>query len=80
MGAQNVTLALPADLLREAKHLAVDRGMSLSRFVAVILEEHVVATRRYRSARARQRRLLEGGRPLGTGGRITWRRDELHGR
>ena len=34
----NVTLSLPDDLLREARHLAVDQGVSLSRFVAMSLE------------------------------------------
>ena len=77
---QNVTIALPADLLKEAKHLAVDRGVSLSRYVAMLLEERVQATREYRAARDRQRELLRTGLPLGTGGLANWPRDELHER
>ena len=80
MEYQNVTLALPARLLREAKHQAVDRGVSLSRFVAMILEERVANNRRYRTARERQRRLLQAGFPLATGGSIDWERDQLHER
>ncbi|MBI2357305.1 MAG: hypothetical protein HYV04_00035, partial [Deltaproteobacteria bacterium] len=36
---QNVTLSIPKDVLREAKHLAVDRGISLSGFLVEALEE-----------------------------------------
>jgi hypothetical protein len=79
-GAQNVTLTLPSDLLREARHLAVDRGVSLSRYLALVLEERVEAARRYRQARARHQRLLDEGLPLGTGGTVAWTRDELHER
>jgi hypothetical protein len=79
-GVQNVTLTLPSDLLREARHLAVDRGVSLSRYLALVLEERVEAARRYRHARARHQRLLDEGLSLGTGGTVAWTRDELHGR
>lgn len=77
---RNVTVSLPAELLREARHLAVDRGLSLSSFIAALLEEQVQSTRQYSAARERQLRLLEEGLPLGTGGQITWTRDELHER
>lgn len=77
---QNVTVTLPSDLLREARHLAVDQGVSLSRFLAMMIEEKVAKSRRYRVAEARQRRILEEGLPLGTQGAINWSRDELHER
>lgn len=80
MERSNVTISLPADLLREARHLAVDQGVSLSRFLAQLLEERVEAARRWREARNRQRRLLEKGLPLGTGGQIGWSREALHER
>ena len=79
-GVQNVTLTLPSDLLREARHLAVDRGVSLSRYLALVLEERVEAARRYEQARARHQRLLDEGLALGTGGTVAWTRDELHAR
>ena len=50
METQNVTVSLPASLVREARHLAVDQGISLSRFIAQLLEERVEASRRYRAA------------------------------
>ncbi len=74
----NVTLSLPDDLLREARHLAVDQGLSLSRFVALSLEERVDAIRRYGVARDRQLDLLDHGLDLGTHGRAAWSRDALH--
>ena len=76
----NVTLSLPDQLLREARHLAVDEGVSLSRFVAISLEQRVAAVRGYRAARTRQLRLLAQGLDLGTRGTTTWARDSLHER
>lgn len=80
MGYQNVTISLPERVIREAKHLAVDRGVSLSKFVASLVEERVDAVKRYQQARERQRQLLERGLPLGTRGRVDWQREDLHGR
>jgi hypothetical protein len=77
---QNVTVSLPADLVREARHLAVDQGMSLSSFLAMLLQERVEARRAYHQARERQVRRLEQGLPLGTQGKVSWGRDELHER
>ena len=80
MDQQNVTITLPADIVREAKHLAVDEGVSLSRFVAKLVEERVRAAREFRGAREEHLRLLEKGFNLGTNGNITWSRDDLHQR
>jgi len=76
----NVTVSLPDRLLREARHLAVDEGVSLSRFVAISLERRVEAMRGYRSARERQLRLLRQGLDLGTRGKLDWTRQSLHER
>ncbi len=80
MGQRNVTVSLPPELLREARHLAVDLGLSLSRFVALLLEERVETSRRRKEALGRQCRLLEQGLPLGTGGKADWDREGLHER
>ena len=80
MKQRNVTLSLPDDLLREARHLAVDHGLSLSRYLSLLLEEQVESARQYRAARDRQLQLLEKGLNLGTQGKITWTREELHER
>jgi hypothetical protein len=80
MEQQNVTLTLPADLLREARHLAVDRGVSLSKFLALLLAEHIESVKRYNEARERQLSLMNQGIDLGTHGNITWSREDLHDR
>ena len=80
METQNVTVTLPTDILREVRHLAVDRGMSLSKFVATVIEEQVSWSRRYEEARRRQMQMMAEARDRGTNGTITWSRDELHER
>ncbi len=80
MQQQNVTVSLPAELLRQVRHMAVDQGVSLSRFIALLLEQEVEERRRYATARDRQGSLLQAGLPLGTQGRIMWHRPELHER
>ena len=80
MERSNVTLSLPEDILRDARHLAVDRGVSLSKLLAQLLEEHLQTVRGRRQARDRQLRLLERGLPLGTDGEVAWKRESLHER
>jgi hypothetical protein len=80
MDKQNVTVTLPVDILRAARHLAVDRGMSLSRFLGELIEERVDWARRYEEARQRQTRLMREAVDRGTHGAISWTRDELHER
>jgi predicted transcriptional regulator len=76
----NVTVSLPDDLLRRARHLAVDEGLSLSRFVARALAQRVESVRTYRGARERQLSMLAEGLDLDTRGRASWTRESLHER
>ncbi|MBI4340076.1 MAG: CopG family transcriptional regulator [Chloroflexi bacterium] len=80
MSLRNVTVTLPEELLTQARHLAVDEGLSLSKFLAMLVEERVRASVRYQAARERQLKTMRKGFDLGTGGRATWTRDELHER
>ncbi len=80
MERTNVTVSLPADVVREARHLAVDEGVSLSRYLARLLEERIESAHRYNEARDRQRRLMGRGLNLGTAGRTSWSRESLHER
>jgi hypothetical protein len=75
-----VTVSLPADLLHEARRLAVDQGMSLSRFLASLIEERVARSKQYEQARVRQEHMMQDAGPRGTNGTIRWSRDELHER
>jgi hypothetical protein len=77
---QNITLSLPRDILREAKHFAVDQGVSLSGFLVDALTERVKRLREIQRAGARQRALMRRGLKLGTQGRATWKRADLHAR
>ena len=77
---QNVTLALPADTIRRLKVLAAERGSSISRMLTEQLEEILERDDVYERATRRILSHFEQGFELGTGGRRTWTRDELHER
>jgi hypothetical protein len=80
MDNQNVTLSVPKDILRKAKLLAVRRNTSLSGLLTRTLEELVNQDEGYEEAKRRHLEMLEKGFNLGTQGKITWTREELHGR
>ena len=77
---RNITLALPRELLRQVKRLAADRDTSVSALLADALTQLADEDRRYAVARRRGLAALGDARSLGTVGRRTWTRDELHGR
>ena len=76
----NVTVSLKEELVKEARHLAVDKGMSLSKYIASILEEELEAKRQYGEARERRHRMMAADMKLGMPEKVTWTRDELHER
>ncbi|HLA99301.1 MAG TPA: DUF6364 family protein [Anaerolineales bacterium] len=77
---QNVTLAIPKELLRKAKILAVKKNTSLSRLLTQTLAEIVSREEGYEQARQRSLEMLKIGFDLGTQGEIPWKREELHER
>ena len=77
---QNVTLAIPKNILRKAKILAVQRNTSLSGLLTQTLADLVAHQEAYEQARQRNLALLKSGFDLGTQGQITWKREELHER
>ncbi|MBA2440786.1 MAG: CopG family transcriptional regulator [Rubrobacter sp.] len=77
---QNVTLSLPREVVREAKVIAAQRDTSISALMVGMLRELVDEERGYRAAREQSLRRLREGFDLGTGGRVSWSRDELHER
>jgi hypothetical protein len=77
---QNIILSLPEEDLREARILAARRGTSVSQLLARMLQETVERETGYDTARERSLALLSQGIDLGTSGRVTWSRDELHER
>jgi hypothetical protein len=77
---QNVTLSLPKTLLKRAKKLAFQEEKSFNEFVKQCLEHRLSKATNFTRARDRQLRLMETGIHLGTNGRISVARDELHER
>lgn len=77
---QNVTLSLPREVVREVKVIAARRETSISALMAGMLGDLVDEENGYRAARERSLRRLAGGLDLGTGGRASWTREELHER
>ena len=76
----NVTISLRDELVKEARHLAVDKGVSLSKYIASILEEELGKERSWGEARERQRRMMAEGLHIGMPEKVTWTRDQLHER
>ena len=77
---QNVTLAIPKNILRKAKILAVQKNTSLSGLLTQTLEDLVAHQESYEQARQRNLALMKSGFDLGTQGKLTWKREELHER
>jgi predicted transcriptional regulator len=77
---QNITLSVPRELLRRVKRLAVDRDTSVSALMTEALARLADEDRRYSAARKRGLGALKAARSLGTRGRRTWTRDQLHER
>jgi predicted transcriptional regulator len=77
---RNITLSLPSELLRQIKRLAADRDTSVSAMMVEALKRLADEDRRYSAARKRALAALRSAQSLGTGGRPTWSRDELHER
>lgn len=80
MERRNVTVSLPPHILKQARHLAVERGTSLSGLLGSCLEELVRNEPAYRQARERAVMRMRQGIVMGVGERPGWTRDELHER
>jgi len=80
MEKQNVTIVVPKETLKKAKHMAIDKQVSLSRLLTETLESIVEKDDAYRKAKARQTTVMKKGLNLGIGGNITWDRKDLHDR
>ncbi len=80
METQNITLALPKEILYKVKIMAVRRHMSISGLLTQVLSEMVSQEESYARNRDRHLSWLEHGADLGTMGTIPWQREELHER
>jgi hypothetical protein len=80
MDNQNITLSVPKHVLRRIKIIAVRQGTSVSGLMTRFMEELVSREEGYQAAQRRYLDLLDASQDLGTSGRISWTRDELHER
>ncbi len=80
MEKQNITLSLPKEILKKGKMLAAQKGISLNELVRQLLQMTAENEEGYRISADRQMKRMKGGIPLGTKGKISWQRDELHQR
>jgi metal-responsive CopG/Arc/MetJ family transcriptional regulator len=80
MERRNVTLSLPKSLLRKAKVVAAEEKKSLSELLKEVLEARVHSRPSYERAKKQHLRLLKQGFDLGTQGRLSVAREELHER
>ena len=77
---QNITLSLSKELLRRIKRIASDRETSVSSLMSEALSRLADDERRYSAAQKRSLAAIRSARSLGTNGRRTWTREELHER
>ncbi len=80
MGKQNITLALPEETIREARHLAVERGVSVSRLLAEYLQRLLREDADYDAAMKRAMGRMKKGFRLGSDGKRPASREALHER
>ncbi|MEB3069759.1 DUF6364 family protein [[Mycobacterium] vasticus] len=79
MASKNITLTMPAELVRRAKVLAAQRDTSVSGLVARLLEQLVGEVDDYDEVAEREHRMMSGEAGLQIGP-ITWSRNDLHQR
>jgi hypothetical protein len=80
MDKQNVTLSISKDVLQKAKIRAIEQNMSLSNLLTQALIDIVEQADQYELAKERQLAWLQQGFDMGTQGKISWTREELHER
>ena len=80
MKTQNITLALPRSLIKQAKIVAAKRETSVSALVAAFLQEAVCQDQALEVAMQRVVARVQRGYDLGSNGDLGVGRDELHER
>ncbi len=77
---KNVTLSLPEPLLRQFRKYAVSRNQSMSKLMAEAIRRMMDQESRLSDAERRMLDRMRNAQNLGTGGVISWTRDELYER
>jgi uncharacterized protein with ATP-grasp and redox domains len=77
---KNVTLSLPEPLLRRFRIYAAERNQSMTSLMARAIEKLMGQDDEYEKAKRRLIERMHKAPNLGTNGKISWTRDELHER
>lgn len=77
---RNVTLSLPEPLMRRFKVFAAEKDKSMTALMAELIEQAMGQESAHEKARRRFLARIRNAPALGTNGRITWTREELHER
>ena len=80
MERQNITLSIPRETLKKARHIAVEKETSLSGLLAGYIEELVYHDDLYRNAQKHQQLIMERGIDFGLKETVDWSREDLHER
>jgi hypothetical protein len=79
-GYKNVTLSLPEPLLRKFRVYAASHNQSMTSLVVEAMRKLVENEEEEELAHRRFVELMKNAPDRGTGGKITWTRDEIHER
>lgn len=80
MEATTITISLPNDVLRNAERIARERNVSVDALVTEMLSQFVQSEDEYATAREDHLSIMSQGFDLGTNGKSSWTRDDLHER
>ena len=75
---QNITLSIEKELIKKGKVLAARKDTSVSKMMSDMLKEIVDRDDRFEAAKRNALNTLKKGFHLG--GRISWKREDLHER
>ncbi len=76
---KNITLRMDEQLLKDVKHIAVEKDMSVSAWITRLVEKEAKRDLNYEASAAGIMRLMEEAQDYGDGGK-TYTRDEMHER
>ena len=77
---QNVTLSLPVSLLRQFRVYAAEQNKSMSSLAAEAIRKLVDENDTSKRAMQKYLERIRNAPDRGTGGKITWTREEIHQR
>jgi hypothetical protein len=75
---QNITLSIEKELIKKGKIIAARKDSSISKMMSDLLKEIVDQDDRFVAAKRNALNILKKGFHLG--GRVTWKREDLHER